>query len=264
MRSINLGYIVSLIFLLLLSIGCTKAPITNRYQMILTDSSKEIAKGLRYSKIILKRSKISKNKILNRMIQKVGKQISKVVNLEYGTIDYQWRFYLIENMEKENAFCFSGGQVFVYTGLFKYIENRDELAIVMGHEIAHALARHGAERKTSSKFSEAGNRILNFFDTYQKKSIPIERKWNRKQNKKMIDEWIILPHSRTQEYEADKIGLILSSKAGYNPKASISFWKKFTKNSKQNSDYKSTHPSSINRIEELKKIIPFAESFYKK
>jgi len=239
-------------------IGCTKAPITNRYQMITMQSQEELALGEKYSKTILRRSKISDDNNLNKMVSRVGLKISKVVNKEYHTNNYNWEFHLIKSEKKANAFCLPGGKVFIYTPIFKYIENDDELATVMGHEIAHALARHGSEKKTSESLANLGNGFLNILDKigeYDNPTIPIERKWKRKMNKEAIEEWIMLPHSRTQEYEADKIGLILSSKAGFDPKASLNFWKKFSKEKSDKPEYLSTHPSPEHRIEALKRII---------
>lgn len=254
------------LFIVIVLVGCTKAPITNRYQMITMESQEEIALGEKYSKVLLKRAKISDNKKFKEMVHRVGMKIANVVNQEYNRTHYKWAFHIVENQKKSNAFCLSGGKVFIYTALFQYIESDDELAIVMGHEIAHALARHSAEKKTSSSLAKFGNTLLNFLDKtgeYKNPSIPLERKWKQKMNQEAIEKWIMLPHSRTQEYEADRIGLVLSSKAGFNPKASLSFWKKFAKEHKDKPEYLSTHPSSAHRVDKLKEIMPDMMVYYR-
>jgi len=250
------------IFLMTLFVGCTKAPITNRYQMITMATEEEIALGERYANTILRHSKISDDFASRNMVERVGKKIADIVDKQYNTQYYNWEFHLIESHHKANAFCLSGGKVFVYTPILKYIDSEDELAVIIGHEIAHALARHGAERKTSEKVTSMGNKFVDFLIGIDRTSIPIEKMWQKKITKEFILESILLPHSRTQEYEADKIGLVLSSKAGYDPKVSLNFWKKFSEESSSKPEYLSTHPLPIHRIEALQREMPFFYSFY--
>ncbi len=251
--------IFMVLFFILLE-GCTKAPITNRYQMITMATEEEIAVGEKYAKVILNHSKISDNGKFRDMVSSVGKKIANVVNREYHTQNYHWEFHLIERDNKANAFCLPGGKVFVYTGILAYIENDDELAVVMGHEIAHALARHGAEQKTSKKLASVGNKFFGFLINMNSETIPVEKVWQKKITKEFILEKFMLPHSRTHEYEADKIGLVLSSKAGYDPKASLKFWEKFAKESSDKPEYLSTHPIPKHRIEALEKLMPMFQS----
>ncbi len=249
----RLVYIISIATILI--VGCSKTAVTNRYQLMLSNSNKEIAQGERFSKMILRRSKLSKNREMVDMVNRVGKKISEVTNREYGTTNYNWKFYLIEDDNKINAFCLSGGKVFVYSGLLKYIKNDDELAVVMGHEIAHALTRHIAEKKSVSKISSAIKSVFDFMADLDRNSIPINRRLEHKLIKQDVNDFIILPHSRKQEYEADYIGLVLSSKAGYDPKFAIDFWNRFKKVSKVKVEYSSTHPTPEHRIEKIRKLI---------
>jgi predicted Zn-dependent protease len=232
--------------------------------MILSDSSKEIAQGRRFSKLILSRSKLSQNRDLVYKINQIGRRVAKITDKEYGTKKYDWNFYLIDNDNKINAFCLSGGYVFIYSGLLKYIKSEDELAVVMGHEIAHSLARHIAEKRTTSKISNIIKGFFDFLITIDTNAIPMQRRLDHKIVKRDIENYIILPHSRKQEYEADHIGLILSSKAGYNPKSALAFWNRFQTVSKKKLEYKSTHPTPRHRIEEIKKLMPTLLDIYDK
>ena len=256
----NLLLTTSILFV----IGCSKAPITHRTQIIVTPTSKELALGQKMANKILKRSKISQNKKAIKMVNEVGMKLVEVVNKEYHTSNYNWKFTVIDDPWRANAFCLPGGAVFVYSGLFPYLDNADELAIVLGHEIAHALARHSVERKTNltiSKFSKNFMKLLILLDTT---TLQIQKERENKRADVLINEWITLPHSRTQEYEADHIGLVLCAKAGYNPKASISFWKKFPQKSAIKPEYASTHPSPLNRIKKIEELMPSLLLLYQK
>lgn len=251
-----------LLVLSLLFIGCTKTPITGRSQLIMMDHNEEMQLGLEASQKILQQSKQSHDKRATDTVRRIGNNIAEVTNKDYNTTDYQWEFYLIENNQQANAFCLPGGKVFVYTGIFKYIENEAELATVMGHEIAHALAKHGAERSTRTTLAKVGRGIMKVLTEANNKLSRTEKDYYHKLDDKILVEWVLLPHSRTQEYEADTIGLVLSAKAGYDPRAALSFWKKFSQSSHHVPEYLSTHPTPTNRIEKLQELIPQVLPYY--
>ena len=250
-RKITLGAILALLF-----IGCTKAPITGRSQLIMINSQQEIALGLQSAKQVLAKERVSRDAQKNAMVKRIGQRIANVT----GQSNFKWEFYVIDNDKEANAFCLPGGKVFVYTGLFKYVANDDELAAVMGHEIGHALARHGAERMSRSQLTQAGGQII--------QAVMIGQ--GNPQNTAMVMQsfgigtqlGLALPHSRTQEYEADHIGLVLAAKAGYNPNSALSFWEKFSKDGKTPPEYLSTHPAPANRIATIRNLIPNVMPLY--
>ncbi len=246
------------VILALLFISCTKAPITGRSQFIMVDQAQEMQLGLQSEKKILSTQKISKDPVKNAMVKRVGRRIANVT----GQKNYKWEFFVIDNPKEANAFCLPGGKVFVYSGLFKYIANDAELAAVMGHEIGHALARHGAERMSSGILTQTGGQVL--------QSVMVGR--GSPQTTAMVMSafgigtqlGVMLPHSRTQEYEADHIGLVLMAKAGYNPNSALTFWEKFAKSGQTPPEYLSSHPAPANRIATIRKLIPQVMPIYQK
>ncbi len=251
LTQIVLGAILALLF-----IGCSKAPITGRNQLIMVSPQQELALGYQSAKEVLKKEKVSTDPEKNAMVKRIGERIAKVT----GQNSYKWEFFVIDNDKEANAFCLPGGKVFVYTGLFKYVSNDDELAAVMGHEIGHALARHGAERMSAGQLQQIGGQVLG--------AVMAGR--GDPQNTAMVMQafgigselGVMLPHSRTQEYEADNIGLVLSAKAGYNPQSALTFWEKFAKDGKTPPEYLSTHPAPANRIAKIKALLPKVMPIY--
>ena len=249
--------ITATVILALLFIGCTKAPITGRSQFIMVNPQQEMALGLKSAQQVLKTEKISTNPQQNAMVKRVGERIAAVT----GQNNYAWEFFVIDKDDEPNAFCLPGGKVFVYSGIFKYVSSDDELAAVMGHEIGHALARHGAERMSRGQLTQATGQILGA--VMQGRGNP--------QNTAMVMQafgigsqlGVMLPHSRTQEYEADHIGLVLMAKAGYNPQAALNFWQKFARSGKTPPEYLSTHPAPQHRIEQIKALLPKVMPLYR-
>jgi predicted Zn-dependent protease len=250
--------IISAAILALLFIGCTKAPITGRNQLIMIDQSQELSLGYQSAKEVLTKEKVSRDPQKNAMVTRIGKRIAAVT----GQNNYKWEFFVMENDKEANAFCLPGGKVFVYTGLFKYAANDDELAAVMGHEIGHALARHGAERMSSGMLAQTGGQVL---------GAVMQGRGNPQNTAAVMQAFgigtqlgVMLPHSRTQEYEADHIGLVLAAKAGYNPQAALSFWKKFAQAGQSSPEYFSTHPAPANRIQQINNLLPKVMPLYQK
>jgi len=243
--------------LALLFIGCTKAPITGRNQLIMIDEAQEMQLGLQSAKEILAKEKLSQDPQKNAMVRRVGQRIAKVTGK-----NYKWEFFVIDNDKEANAFCLPGGKVFVYSGLFKYISNDAELAAVLGHEIGHAIARHGAERMSRGILAQTGGEVL--------QSVMVGR--GNPQNTAMVMQafgigtqlGVMLPFSRKQEYEADHIGLVLMAKAGYNPNSALTFWTKFAKSGETPPEYLSTHPAPANRIATIRKLIPKVMPIYRR
>ena len=237
--------------------GCTSVPFTGRSQLMLTSPSEEAQLGEQAWKEVLSQNRVSGNSKYNIALKRIGANLAKVANKP----DYKWEFIVFENAEP-NAFCLPGGKVGVYSGLFQYTANDAELSAVVGHEIGHAIARHGGERMSQSAVQEVGAQAVattlngKSAGTVQAAMIAYSAGTNL---------GVMLPYSRTHEYEADKLGLVYMAKAGYNPNASITFWQKFGKLSQTGTlgEFFSTHPMSEKRIEEMKAYLPTALDMYR-
>ncbi|MBO7431954.1 MAG: M48 family metallopeptidase [Elusimicrobia bacterium] len=247
-------YLLGLVFLVT---GCTTVPMTGRYQLILSDEASENAAGATSYGQYLKESKISTDKTNTALVKKVGQKIAAV-----SGCDYDWEFNLLES-DEANAWCLSGGKVAVYTGILPYTQTEAGLATVMSHEIAHAIARHGAERSAQNDLLQYGLAIGS-------------ATLSNNPNKELImlgvnvagNIGIILPYSRKHESEADYMGLLLMAKAGYDPNEALKFWQRMSAASGGSqgglSDFLSTHPSDEKRIKDLQKHLPEALQYYNK
>ncbi|MBI4396191.1 MAG: M48 family metallopeptidase [Elusimicrobia bacterium] len=245
----------ALIWLLLLPLltGCPKVPVTGRRSLVLVPESQEVALGLQAYREILSQSKISTDAEATAMVRRAGERIAKISDRP----DYEWEYTLIDDPKTENAFCLPGGKVAVYTGLLPITQNEAGLAVVMGHEIAHAIAKHGAERLSEQMLLTVGEVSL---------AVAMQKK---PQETRVLMQTaygvgtglaVVLPFGRFQEAEADHIGLIYAAKAGYDPREALSFWARMDEMSKgrQPPEFLSTHPSHETRLKNLKSWMPEA------
>jgi len=240
----------SLLIIGLLFAGCATTPVTNRSQFIMLSPQEEMTMGATEAQKVVQTSKISTDKILQERIKRIGKKIAAVS----GRDDYVWEFTVIEDATP-NAFCLPGGKVFFYTGILKVTENDDQIAAVMGHEIAHALARHGAERMSMQMASNLGAQVL-----ATALNIPAENQNLYAQAYGVTSQvGLILPYSRRFEDEADQIGVYLMWRAGYNPQQALRFWENMSRLSKSGQKppaFLSTHPADEERIRAIRAYIP--------
>jgi len=202
------------------------------------------------------------------MVRRVGGNIQRAVetyfaqhNLSDELDGYRWEFNLIDSKDA-NAWAMPGGKVVVYTGILPITKNETGLAVVMGHEIAHAVAQHGAERMSQGLLQQLGGVAL---------SVALQNEPSTTQNLFMTaygvgtTVGVMLPFSRTHESEADHLGLVFMAMAGYDPNAALDFWTRMAAQSGGNPpEFLSTHPSDETRIADLKKELPEAMSYYKK
>jgi predicted Zn-dependent protease len=232
--------------------GCSSVPYTERSRMLLTSETTENDLGRQAWEKLLAESQISTNKKYNAALLRVGTNIAAVS----GKPEYRWEFKVFVN-KQANAFCLPGGKVGATTALFDFTANDAELATVVGHEIGHAIARHGGERMSHGLLQSIGAEAV----SYTTQEPMLVSAFGLVSNVAAI-----LPYSRVHEYEADYIGLILMAKAGYYPRASISFWEKFGKdgNDQRVLELLSTHPMSKKRLEEMKTFLPKAQEYYNK
>ena len=244
--------------------ACTQVPITNRKQFKLLPSSTLNSMALTEYKQFLSTNRVSTDVVKTQMVRSVGLNIQRAVT-HYFTVKlkhlkgFLWEFNLVED-PAVNAWCMPGGKVVVYTGLLPVAANDDGLAVVMGHEIAHAIANHGNERMSQALAAQAGGLALQA--ALSKK--PAETQAIFMQAYGIgANIGAILPFSRLHESEADELGLIFMAMAGYNPDEAIPFWQRMSQASKGNQppEFLSTHPSHNTRIEKLKTAIPKAKSF---
>ncbi len=235
-------WIVVLAALLFLG-GCAKTPVTNRSQLIFLSHNEEMALGLSESQKLLKSAKISTDKSVTARIRRIGQKIAAVSGHE----EYQWEFHLIDEPVL-NAFCLPGGKVFFYQGIVDLAQNDDQVATVMGHEIAHALARHGAERMSHQMLNNVGMQALAIA-----LNVPPEYQNLYSQAYGMTAQLgVMLPFSRSHESEADQIGLYLMYQAGYNPYEAVAFWKRMkAMGGEKPPEFLSTHPSDESRIKAI-------------
>ena len=246
----TLRHVVAGLALALAVAACAQAPVTGRSQLILLPESQDADMGLQAYQQIKQQEKISGDAALNQRLQTVGRRIAAVS----GHPDWDWQFTLFDNPEP-NAFALPGGKVGVYTGLFKVAQNDAQLAAVIGHEVGHAIARHGAERMSQGILAQLGGVAVGvatgsqaYVDLYTQAATL----------------GVILPYSRGQESEADHIGLILMAKAGYDPREAIKLWQNFEALGGQRPpEFLSTHPAEGTRIERLQKLMPEALEIYR-
>lgn len=249
-----------ILFSLVFALGaCASTPYTGRSQLILMSESDEIQQGLQFSNQVIAESKIETGTKRAQRVEKIGKDLAAVADKK----DYDWIFKVIVS-EEVNAFCISGGKVFVYTGILDVVgDNDDELAAIMGHEIAHALARHGAERSSQSGLTQVGLATAQVAVAATTKSAAAGE-LTAAGGSVAAQLGLLLPYSRLHESEADHIGIILAAKAGYDPRGAISLWEKMAKlnEGKEPLALTSTHPLNKKRIEDLEKLMPEALKYY--
>ncbi|MFA6963055.1 MAG: M48 family metallopeptidase [Opitutaceae bacterium] len=233
--------------------GCTTVTETGRSQLMLVTPSQESRMGLATFDQIKKSEKISSDPVANARIQRIGRRIAASVGREIPNA--QWEFVVFDS-STVNAFALPGGKVGVYTGLIKLASSDDEIAIVMGHEIAHVTSRHGAER-TSQNYAIAGIGLA--------AAIGMEAKHVDTEKRNLVlsaygigsQVGFALPFSRLHESEADSIGLRFAAGAGYDPRAGVTFWKKMAaQGGAKPPEFLSTHPSDATRIANLQKLAP--------
>ena len=242
-------------------VACETVPITGRSQLVLIPEGTEVKMGLDSYQQILGKSKVSNDAQLNEQVTRVGRRIATATERN----DYQWEFKVIED-QQVNAFCLPGGKVAVYTGMFPVARDDAGLAAVLGHEVAHAIARHGGERMSQQLAVEgvtlAGAQAL------LSGSDPRFVQLAAAALGGVANVGVLLPFSRAQESEADHLGLIYMAKAGYDPHASRDLWKRMAERSSGQSDsplsaFLSTHPLPATRITQIEGWIPEAMKYYK-
>ncbi len=237
-----------------LFLGCFTTPITERRSLVLIPFENEVALGEEAYREILKKEKISQDGQLITIVERVGRQLAAVSPMS----NLQWEFTLIES-EQKNAFALPGGKVAIYTGILPICANEAGLAAVMGHEIAHAIARHGAQRMSQSLILAGlmAGASISLSDHQDREAIMGALGVGTAVG-------VTLPFSRNNESEADEIGLILMAKAGYDPREAERFWGRFNK-MKQGSrppEMLSTHPTDTTRIEDIRQLLPKANRIY--
>jgi predicted Zn-dependent protease len=237
---------------------CSRVPLTGRKRFLLVSESTELELGATTYADVLEKSQLSTDKAAVARIRTIGSRIAGVS----GRTDYEWEFSLIEADSVVNAFALPGGKVAVYTGITELASTDDELATVMAHEIAHAIARHGAERMSQLLLVQLGGIALDeAMKNESQRTIDLARVAYGAGAGLLY----ILPYSRTHESEADHLGLIYMAKAGYDPRAAVVFWRKMhTRHAGQEPpEFLSTHPSSERRIADLEKRLPEALGHYR-
>ncbi len=249
--------------------SCTRVPLTGRRQLTLIPSNQMMSMSFQQYDEFLKQNKLSTNKKQTAMVKRVGRRIQKAVESYFAQKrmssqlkGYEWTFNLVES-DQVNAWAMPGGKVVVYTGLLKVTRDETGLAVVMGHEIAHAIARHGNERMSQGLLTQLGGLAL--MKALEEKPAETQQLWMGAFGLG-AQLGIMLPFSRMHESEADRLGLIFMAMAGYDPNAAVSFWKRMAagKAGQAPPEFLSTHPSDQRRINDIKKALPEALKYYKK
>ncbi len=244
-----------------LSLGissCTTVPITDRKQLKLIPETKLNAKAAKIYEKIKEKEKLSDD--INQLdeIKEIGKRIEYSIseyfessNIKDPTIGFDWEYILIDNKKVKNAWCMPGGKIAVYTGILEVTKNNNGLAAVMGHEIAHAVAKHSVERASRNV---ATNVVLQVTDILSGGKLSTVNRTTGMNTVGLLTQMGILnPFNRKQESEADYLGIIFSSLSGYDIRETPKLWKRMKESNKgkEPPEFMSTHPSSDNRIKKL-------------
>jgi predicted Zn-dependent protease len=239
--------------------GCVTAPYTKRSQLILLSESEEVQLGVASYDEVLKQAKVVRDPAFTEPLRRVGERIARVANKP----EYDWEFTVIDDPGQVNAFALPGGKVAVYTGLYPVAEDEAGLAVVVGHEVAHALARHGAERMSQGVVAQLAGVGLS---VVVGDSSPATRNAVMGAFGLGAQVGVLLPFGRSQESEADHIGMILMAKAGYDPAAALKLWRRMEAQAGGASppEFLSTHPGYQTRQKNIRSWIPEAEKYYQR
>jgi metalloendopeptidase OMA1, mitochondrial len=245
----------SLVVLLVLA-ACAKVPFTNRSQLILVSPDEETKLGAQAFKEVLSKGKVVKDDARTRPVLGVGQRLARAANRS----EFKWEFAVIDDRKQVNAFALPGGKVAVYTGILPVAQTTNGLAVVLGHEIAHVLARHGAERMSQGMVTQVGGSLLGTLlgGGASAQAVMVAYGLGTQLG-------VLLPYSRTQESEADHIGLLLMARAGYDPREALAFWRRMEKVSGaggQPPEFISTHPSHGTREQQIEAWLPEALRYY--
>lgn len=259
-------YIILLgIITLGLFFSCATNPFTGKQSLNFVSNSQLFPSSFQQYGTFLKENKVLEGTTDARRVENVGMKIKsaaerylKAKGLADYLNGYQWEYKLIENKEV-NAWCLPGGKIVVYSGILAITKDDAGLATVMGHEVSHALANHGAQRMSAAQLQQLG--AVGLAVATGSKSAEQQQMWQQYYGLGS-QVGVMLPFSRNHETEADKIGLILMAIAGYDPELAISFWERMAASSNGNKppEFLSTHPSDATRITNLRKLIPEAKA----
>ena len=250
-------------------LGCAEVPLTHRKGLHIVPESELLALSFQQYDEVIKKSKLSTDQKKIQMVRRVGERIarsSEAFLRESGRGDqisnYKWEFNVIEDDKVVNAWCMPGGKVAVYTGILPYTRDETGLAVVLGHEVAHAIADHGNERMSQALLANMGGMAL---------SVALASKPNQTRDLFMAafgagaTVGFLLPYSRLHESEADRIGLMFMARAGYDPREAIPFWERMNKQGgPKPPEFLSTHPAPESRMANIRTYIPEALPYYQK
>ena len=246
--------------------GCYRAPGTARDQLIFISEEKEIGMGLMAYREVLRQTRLNENPEINDMVHRVGQRIAAAAN----KLEYHWEFAVIQDDKTVNAFALPGGKVAVFTGILKLTKTEAGLATVMGHEVAHALQRHGAERVSRGILEQIAQigALAGAASGAINPSVAMGAM-------SAYGVGVSLPFDRRQESEADFIGLRLMAQAGYDPHEAVPFWERMSgcprsmidklcfRSASAIPEFLSTHPSDVSRINQIEAWVPDAMRFYR-
>lgn len=255
------------VFMLLLLAGCSSVALTGRKQLLLVSDSEVMSLSNSSFQDYMKTARPSANAVNTAMVVRVGKRIAGAVETylrNNGMADevqnFAWEFHLVQDQEP-NAFCMPGGKIVVNEGILPYTQTEEGLAIVLGHEVGHAVAKHSAERLSQQMVASYGGQILGGVLSNK----PTATQALAQQVYGLGAQYgMMLPYSRKNESEADHLGLVFAAMAGYNPQAAVSFWQRMASSGSQKvPEFMSTHPSDASRISNIQKLMPEAMKYYK-
>lgn len=249
--------------------ACETAPVSGRSQIMLVSESEERDMGLKAYREVLSKEPLSGNTQASALVEKVGRRIAAAAERPpedmWRAPHFRWEFKTIDKSEP-NAFCLPGGKIAVYTGLLPITRTETGLAVVVAHEVAHALARHGAERMSDQMVAAVGTTAA---------AVALSATVSGRSRTYLpammaavgagATVGFILPMSRAQESEADRIGLVLMAMAGYDPREAVGLWERMraANSGKQQAEWLSTHPADTTRITNIKRWLPEAMKYYR-
>ena len=246
---------LGLAVVLLVAVACQTVPITGRHQIMLVQEGDEMNMGLDAYQEVLKKSRVSNDPAINEQVTRVGRRIAAATE----RTDYQWEFKVLED-KQANAFCLPGGKVAVYTGILPITRDDAGLAAVLGHEAAHAIARHGGERVSQQLVVQTG---LAATQAALANRDPATVTAVTALLGAGASVGVLLPYSRAQESEADHLGLVYMAKAGYHPSAARDLWVRMAAaGGSRQPEFLSTHPVPETRIKQIEGWIPEALKYY--